>query len=167
MSLKLPYPTSINHPDYDARTVKRLLSSINKQNDCWLWQGQITRKGYGIIGYKNRKRRVHRISYVLIGKKSLTPGLELHHKCRNRNCINPDHLEELTHKEHACKDEFGKFNAQKKICIRGHPFAGDNLYVTSKGYRQCQKCMKMHMANFYVKKKLKLQTMKLGNIGTI
>ncbi len=120
--------------------VHRLLSSIKIKNDCWLWQGQISHKGYGIIGYKNRKRRAHRISYVLIGKKSLTPGLDLHHKCRNRYCINPDHLEELTRKEHACKDEygFGKFNAQKKVCIRGHPFAGDKLNNTSKGYRQCQ-----------------------------
>lgn len=168
--------TRIDDPYYDMFAVSKLLTSIKKQKNCWLWKGKISDKGYGIISYKSKNRRAHRVSYVLIGKKSLTPGLELHHKCRNRNCINPDHLEELTRKEHACKDGygFGKFNAQKKVCIRGHPFAGDNLYITSKGYRQCQTCMKIHMANFYTKKKLKSQTMKdfkelfeLGNISTI
>lgn len=92
-------PTSINHPDYDKRTVKRLLSSIKKEGDCWIWTKHIMWKGYGTMRYKNVKKRAHRLSYMLIGKKSLTPGLVLDHLCENRSCINPNHLEEVTNEE--------------------------------------------------------------------
>lgn len=97
--VKSPYHASINHPDYDKRTVKRLLKYSKKEDDCRIWTGQIYWNGYGYIRYKKQMARVHRLSYLLIGKKSLTPGLVLDHLCRNRACINPYHLEEVTNSE--------------------------------------------------------------------
>lgn len=92
----LPTPASIKHPNYDKRTVKRLLKHVKKIDDCWIWTQQLNWNGYAIIRYKNKKWRAHRLSYLLIGKKSLTPGMVLDHLCRHRNCINPKHLEQVT-----------------------------------------------------------------------
>lgn len=99
MVSKSPYPASIDHPDYDKRAVKRLLKYSKKVGNCIIWTGQINWNGYGYIRYKKKMQRVHRLSYLLMGKKSLTPGLVLDHLCRNRLCINSDHLEEVTNKE--------------------------------------------------------------------
>lgn len=100
MSLRLPTPTSVNHPNYNNRIVKRLLEHIKiKNNNCWIWTQHLNWNGYAITRYKNRDWRAHRLSYLLIGKKSLTPGLVLDHLCRHRDCINPEHLEQVTHEE--------------------------------------------------------------------
>ena len=90
---------SIIHPDYDKRTVNRLLKYSKKVGECRIWTRYTNWNGYGYIRYKKRMKRVHRLSYLLIGKNQLTPGLVLDHLCRNRLCINPDHLEEVSNKE--------------------------------------------------------------------
>ena len=108
--------------------------------------------------YRNKKWRVNRLSYLLIGGKSLTPGLVLDHLCRNRRCINPDHLEEVTVKENNLRGNgIGGINARKTECPRKHKLVGDNVYFSCKGYRSCKKCMKINVKNYQVKKKIKLQ----------
>ena len=68
-------------------------------NGCRLWLGALTPNGYGIIWDDSRAKNVHRVAYVL--KYGPVPkGLELHHICKNRNCINPRHLIPLSPKAH-------------------------------------------------------------------
>ena len=112
--VKLECPSSINHPDYDKRTIKRLLRYSKKKGNCRIWTGQIYWNGYGYIRYKKKMVRVHRLSYLLIGKKTLTSGLVLDHLCRNRACIETDHLEEVTNKENLHRGKgFGWVNRKK------------------------------------------------------
>lgn len=99
LTLKSDCPASINHPGYNRRTIKRLQKNIKIVGDCWIWTGDHNWKGYGAISYKKKTRGAHQISYMLIGKKTITPNLVLDHLCRNRNCINPNHLEEVTNQE--------------------------------------------------------------------
>jgi len=94
--LSLPTPASIHHPNYDNRTVKRLLRHIRIVDDCWIWTQHLNWNGYAITRYKTKRWRAHRLSYLLIGKKPLIPGMVLDHLCRHRNCINPKHLEQVT-----------------------------------------------------------------------
>lgn len=65
---------------------------IDKSTDCWLWKGP-TIEGYGM--YKGR--RVHRVTLAKSLGRELN-GLSLH-KCKHKNCCNPAHLYEGTHKE--------------------------------------------------------------------
>lgn len=74
---------------------------IVKENECWEWTGYKDNKGYSIdlakfreTPYSNRSmsRRI-----VQIMKGTLTTGLEIDHLCENTSCINPFHLEEVTH----------------------------------------------------------------------
>lgn len=83
---------------------ERLLynSFLDAKTGCWVWLGRLSHLGYGWINLRVSGRRspvprkAHRISYEVFKGKKITEGLEIDHLCRNRRCINPDHLEEVT-----------------------------------------------------------------------
>lgn len=68
---------------------------------CWEWLGTVNDSGYGYIGRPGRNSgtiRVHRLAYeLLVGP--IPAELELDHLCRSRSCVNPAHLEAVTHLE--------------------------------------------------------------------
>ena len=85
---------------------------------CWRYSGYIDRKGYGIIKSKIRPARLaHRISYE-IAHGPVPPGLELDHLCRNKWCINPDHLEAVTHTENMQRGAVTTLNKELVLAIR-------------------------------------------------
>jgi hypothetical protein len=68
--------------------------------DCWLWTAGKTYNGYGMFGTAECITTAHRWSYMLyVGP--IPDGLVVDHLCRVRNCVNPDHLEPVTHAENA------------------------------------------------------------------
>jgi len=68
------------------------------ETPCWIWQlGQFP-NGYGQVGVDGRKMGAHRFYYER-EKGPIPEGLEPDHLCRNRDCVNPDHLEPVTHSE--------------------------------------------------------------------
>lgn len=102
---------------------------------CWLWGASCGPTGYGQFWVGLATKLAHRVSYEAhIGP--IPEGLELDHLCRIRSCVNPDHLEAVTHKENMSR---GKL-ATKIHCIRGHKFEGENLYVMPTGKRVCKTC---------------------------
>ena len=112
---------------------------------CWLWTGNISGgTGYGGINYKNRQQGAHRVVYeLLVGP--IPDGLELDHLCRVRRCVNPGHLEPVTHRENALRGLGPSAgNATATHCIHGHPFDADNTYVKSNGHRFCKVCARQH-----------------------
>jgi hypothetical protein len=63
--------------------------------ECWEWLQNFNADGYGI--YK-RNHQAHRVVYELL-VAPIPEGLEIDHLCRNRRCVNPAHLEPVTHLE--------------------------------------------------------------------
>ena len=78
---------------------ERFFKKVNKTDTCWLWTACILH-GYGTFGYKYKVVKAHRFSWFLAGN-TIPEGHLIRHKCRNRHCVNPDHLETGTHQENA------------------------------------------------------------------
>jgi hypothetical protein len=79
----------------------RLWSKVDKTDGCWLFTGALNNKGYGVIherGKGGTNLYAHRVSYgLLVGP--IPDDLELDHLCRVTRCVNPEHLEAVTHAE--------------------------------------------------------------------
>jgi len=70
---------------------------IDKSGDCWNWTGHKF-KGYGRIGFRGKRLLAHRLAYeTWVG--SIPKEMSVHHKCANRLCCNPDHLELATQRD--------------------------------------------------------------------
>lgn len=106
---------------------------------CWTWTRKDNGMGYGRAVVGARHCRAHVLAYeAFVGP--VPDGLELDHLCRNRTCVNPRHLEPVTHRENVLRGEcFAAVNARKTHCPQGHPYAGDNLYIEGHS-RRCRKC---------------------------
>ena len=69
----------------------RLLNMTIKVNECLLWNGELTDKGYGIFWYKGKHIMAHRCSYELFVSE-IPKDKQIHHICKNKSCVNPEHL---------------------------------------------------------------------------
>lgn len=110
---------------------------------CWLWSGAVTPAGYGKIAINRRLKAAHRLSYEMnVGP--IPEGLEIDHLCKVKCCVNPAHLEPVTHSENCRRGPQGEHTARimraKTHCPRGHPYSGKNLKIGAKGERRCRTC---------------------------
>lgn len=109
---------------------------------CWLWQGYVGKRGYGEIGADGGGKRqvlVHRVAYELC-RGAIPAGLVIDHLCRNRICVNPDHLEPVTHRVNILRGIHPPaMYAKRDSCKRGHAYAEANTFLY-RGYRCCRQC---------------------------
>lgn len=107
---------------------------------CWIWTKRLWKSGYGRLGYKGRSRRAHSVVWELL-RGEPPEGLVPDHLCRERRCVNPDHIEYVTSRENTMRGAaITALNANKSVCKYGHPFSPDNTFITKGGHRSCIKC---------------------------
>lgn len=73
-------------------------SKVIKGDGCWEWVGSKNGGNYGKLGVSGTTIYAHRISYEL-HKGPIPDGMHVDHICRNRSCVNPDHLRTVTNKQ--------------------------------------------------------------------
>lgn len=145
------------NPDWYLPEVKKFSKKYNIVGECWLWNMSLSKDGYG--SYKGRG--AHRASYEF-SKGQIPEGLEIDHICRNRSCVNPKHLEAVTHEENIKRGVYGdrswvrKIHGDKTQCKRGHKYSGENLRIekrTDGGIaRRCKECDKLKNKNYLIRK---------------
>ncbi len=122
--------------------IGRFLAKILvSDTDCWEWTGSIERSargGYGMFRWNGCTGLAHRFAYETF-KGSIPKGLEIDHLCRNRKCVNPNHLEVVTRSENHRRGLLGVLRNQP-YCKNGHPFDETNTRVDSLGHRICRTC---------------------------
>lgn len=96
---------------------------------CWLWRASLAR-GYGKFWLDGRLRPAHQVAYEwLVGP--IPVGLEIDHLCRTKACVNPDHLEAVTHATNQ------KRIPAKTVCKAGHSEWGRQKPNNSTFCRAC------------------------------
>lgn len=110
-------------------------------NRCILWTAS-TANGYGQFVYEGRPQRASRVAHLLfVGPAD---GLDVDHLCRNKLCVNPAHLEAVSHRVNCQR---GLAALPRTHCKNGHPFEGANTLVRreetrgGRTYRRCRECV--------------------------
>lgn len=115
----------------------KLLPKIKKTSTCWIWTSHLTGSGYAQYSDKGKNRVVHKMVYeMLVGK--VPDGLELDHLCKVKKCVNPKHLEPVTHSENLIRSYKGRERTQ---CKRGHEYKQGSYKIRMKNGRETRTCL--------------------------
>lgn len=133
---------------------------------CWIWTGYVTADGYGRASRTRSTSTIaHRVAYeVFVGP--IPDGLTLDHlchsvdpvgcpgglNCKHRRCVNPAHLEPISHRENSLRGVL----SQLTHCKWGHPFDEANTYRRSQngqGQRDCRTCTARRQHEYQARRK--------------
>lgn len=145
--------------EYGENAIKRLYQSfdVDEKSNCWVWKKSLRGSGYGHFFDKRYKTKIaHRLSYFY-HVRELDKSVHLDHLCRNRLCVNPDHLEEVTNKENCNRGancDVRKILALKIThCPKGHEYTEENSNIYKNRYgkptRSCRECSRIRASRRY------------------
>jgi hypothetical protein len=91
---------------------------------CWIWQGAVTTNGYGQFSRYRKTTRAHRYYYEKNNGK-IPHGMEIHHLCQTKLCVNATHMKIVTREDHN-RITFSKLtdddiNTIRELCRNGNP----------------------------------------------
>ena len=123
---------------------------IEDANGCWIWQRAKSGKpprGYMWVGGK------YVLAYRVLWERENGPvpeGMELDHLCRTPLCVNPAHLEAVSHRENVLRGTSpAALAAKRDACVHGHAFTEANTFTTRNGERKCRTCRRIRMRKSY------------------
>ncbi len=131
--------------------------SVLKKRQCWEWKSSLS-NGYGKISKNNYPISAHVAAFEFFNGK-VPNGLWVDHKCRNKKCVNPNHLRAVTPKINAIEnsESTAAINSRKTHCKHGHEFNVSNTviktYIDRPSTRVCRICRDLRNKNRYIIKR--------------
>lgn len=110
-----------------------------EDSGCIRWIGGMSGSGYGNFWLDGRQWPAHRAAYALFVGDPV--GHDVDHTCENTWCVNPDHLQLVTHAENIYLHF--KRRGIEESCQRGHRRTPNNTYVLPKGRIACRACARL------------------------
>jgi hypothetical protein len=118
--------------------VERFWNKVDKTDYCWNWTASLNENGYGLFRFNGKTSKAHRVSYIITFGE-IADGLVIDHLCKNKKCVNPEHLDPVSQGENVVRGLAGKvnnFQSTKTHCKSGHQYSR----ITKDGYRLCGQC---------------------------
>lgn len=148
MPSKKPAP-----PSTFVSVIRRFWEKVDKRgsDECWRWLGSHNQEGRGQmwVGGEREVDEVHRVSFMIHNgfmPDRWATGNVVHHTCKVIDCVNPAHLQMVPQAANCmelAEPTPAWLNKHKTRCVKGHPFEGANLAITSAG-RVCLTCYPQH-----------------------
>ncbi len=83
---------------------------------CWIHDGGVNADGYPRWWFNGAAEPVYWYAYRQ--KYGRVPkGFELHHKCENRRCVNPTHLQAVKHRDHVSGEGYGNTRITRRALL--------------------------------------------------
>jgi len=134
-------------------SMKLFWNKVDITENCWLWTGALIGNGYAQHGTYPNAQLVHRISYRYhIGE--IKDGMQIDHLCKVRNCVNPDHLEQVTQQENMKRSSVLEHSLGLTHCKHGHEFTKENTIWRNERHRSCRTCTRRRYREHYWRVKL-------------
>jgi hypothetical protein len=144
----------ISAPDLDAlRKAARLWRYVSRdaQTGCWNWTGTLCPQGYGRIYTCGRLHGAHRLAFELHYGTALPFWADVDHLCHNPACVNPEHLEAVSHRENMRRR---RPVVSRTHCPHGHEWLpGSYTTNATSGARICLVCNRARCRADYRRRK--------------
>ena len=95
------------------KNITKVIDKEDEKSEHWLWNLKIGSDGYGSSNFLRHETGSHKKSWQCFNKKLVPSDLWVLHKCKFKNCVNPDHLSVGTPKEN------GEDKVKDKTSTRG------------------------------------------------
>lgn len=124
---------------------------------CQLWVGGVGSSGYGVFWNGEKTVSAHRFSYEF-NCGVIPDNLVIDHICRNRLCVNPEHMRIVTTRTNVLENSEGRCaaNLRKTHCKNGHEFTEKNTRRNGSG-RKCIECDRKNALRYKARKRLAAQ----------
>lgn len=111
---------------------------------CWIWNLAHNTENYAVFNIARGHQMVaHRVAYIAL-RGPIPAGMVLDHRCRNRWCVNPFHLDVVTQRENILRGTSpASWHVHKRFCIHGHRYDAGNTYLRPGGGRACRTCKRI------------------------